>query len=38
MYYLVMSSIIVYYTTIIANTLNKVADCMKLRLVKDWLT
>ena len=38
MYHLIMGSIIVYYTTIIANTLNKVANCIKLRLVKDWLT
>lgn len=32
-----MNSIVVYYTTIIFNTLNKIADCIKLRRVKDWL-
>ena len=35
---LAMGSIVVYCTTIIPNKLNKVADCMKLRVVKDWLT
>ena len=29
-----IGSIIVYYTTIIPNTPNKVADCMELRVVK----
>ncbi len=33
-----MGSIVVYRTTIIANTLNEVANCMKLRVVKSWLT
>lgn len=33
-----MSCIVVYCTTIIPNTLNKVANCIKLRLVKSWLT
>ncbi len=35
---LAMGSIIVYHTTIILNLLNTVADCMKLRVVKDWST
>ncbi len=38
MHRLVMGSIVVYYTTIILNILNKLADCIKLRVVKDWLT
>ena len=33
-----MGNILVYRTTIIPNTLNKVANCIKLRIVKDWLT
>ncbi len=33
-----MGSIVVYRTTIIPNTLNKVADCMELRVVKGWST
>ena len=32
-----MSSIVVYHTIIILNTLNKVADCIELRVVKGWL-
>ena len=35
---LTMGSIIVYYTTKIPNTLNKVADCLELGVVKGWLT
>ena len=35
---LAISSIVAYRTTIIPNTLNKLADCMKLRVVKGWLT
>ena len=35
---LAMGSIVVYYTTIILNILNKVANYMKLRIVKSWLT
>ena len=35
---LAIGSIIVYRTTIIPNTLNIVADCMELRVVKDWST
>ncbi len=35
---LAMGSIVVYRTTIIPNTLNKVADCMELRVVKGWST
>ena len=38
MHCLAIGSIIVYRTTIIANTLNIVADCMELRVVKDWST
>ena len=34
MRYLTMGSIIVYCTIIIPNTLDKVADCMELRVVK----
>ena len=34
---LAMSTIIVYHTTIIPNTLNKVANCIKFRVVKGWL-
>lgn len=32
---LTMGSIVVYYTIIILNTLNKMANCMKLMVVKD---
>ena len=35
---LAMGSIIVYRTTIIPNTLDKVANCMELRVVKGWST
>ena len=35
---LTIGSIIVYHTTIIPNTLNKVANCIEFRVVKDWLT
>ena len=31
-------SIVVYRTTIILNTLNKVANYMELKVVKGWLT
>ena len=34
---LAMGSIVVYRTTIIPNTLDKVANCMELKVVKDWL-
>ena len=33
---LAMSSIVVYRTTIILNTLDKVANYIKLRVVKSW--
>ena len=33
--YLTMSSIVVYHITIIPNILDKVANCMELRVVKD---
>ncbi len=36
MYRLTIGSIIVYRTTIIPNLLNKVANCMELRVVKGW--
>lgn len=32
-----MGYIIVYYTTIIPNTLDKMAHNMKFRVVKSWL-
>ena len=35
---LAMGSIVVYRTTIILNTYNKVANCMKLRIIKGWST
>ena len=35
---LAMGSIVVYYTTIIPNRVNKVVDCMELKVVKGWLT
>ena len=35
---LAIGSIIVYCTTIIPNTLDKVANCMELRVVKGWST
>ena len=38
MHCLAMSSIVIYYTTIIPNILNKVINCIKLKIVKDWLT
>ena len=31
-----MDSIVIDCTTVISNTLNKVADCMELRVVEDW--
>ena len=34
---LAIDSIIVYHTIIISNTLNKVTDCIELRVVKGWL-
>ena len=34
---LAMGSIVVYHTTIIPNTLDKVANCMELKIFKDWL-
>ena len=33
-----MGSIVVYCTIIISNILNKVINCIKLRVVKGWLT
>ena len=38
MYRLAMDNIVVYCTTIIPNTLNKVANCMEFKVVKGWLT
>ena len=38
MHRLVIGSIVVYYTIIISNTLNKVVNCIELRVVKGWLT
>ena len=38
MRHLAMGSIVVYRTTIIPNTLDKVANCMELRVVKGWST
>ena len=35
---LTMGNIVVYRTTIILNILNKVANYMEVRIVKDWLT
>ncbi len=35
---LAMGSIVVYRTSIFPNTLNKVADCTKLKVVKVWST
>ena len=35
---LAIGSIVVYRTTIILNTLDKVANCRELRVVKGWLT
>lgn len=37
-YYLALGYIIIYYTPIILNVLNKVANCMELRVVEDWST
>ena len=36
--HLAMASIIVYCTTIIMNTLDKMVHCMELRVVKSWST
>ena len=36
MYCLAIDSIIVYCTTIIPNTLNKVANCIEFTVVKGW--
>ena len=36
--YLTMGSIVVNCITIIPNTLNKMANCIELRVVKSWLT
>ncbi len=33
---LTMDSIVVYRTTIIPNILNRVANCIELRVVKSW--
>ena len=33
---LAMGSIVVYRITIIPNTLNKMANCMELKVVKGW--
>ena len=38
MHYLTMDSIIVYRTTIISDTPDKVANCIEFRVVKGWLT
>ena len=35
---LAVGYIIIYHTIIIPNILNKVANCMKLRVVEGWLT
>ena len=35
---LAISSIVVYRTTIIPNILDKVANCIELRVVESWLT
>lgn len=35
-YHLAMGTIIVYRTPIIPNILNKVANCMGLKIVKGW--
>ena len=35
---LAMGNIVVYRTTIIPNILDKVANCMELRVVKGWST
>ena len=37
MRHLAMGSIVVYSTTIISNILNKMVDCMELRVVESWL-
>ena len=37
MHHLIISSIVVYHTTLISNILNKMADYIKLRIVKSWL-
>lgn len=34
---LAMANIVIYYTTIISNTLNNIANCIELRVVKGWL-
>ena len=36
--HLIMSSILVYHTTVILNTLNKMVNCIELRVIKDWST
>lgn len=33
-----MDNIVVYRTIIILNILNKLTDCIALRVVKNWLT
>ena len=38
MRYLAMDSIVVYRTTIIPNTLDKMTNCIEFRVVKGWLT
>ena len=35
---LAIASIIVYFTIIIPNILNKIVDYIKLKVVKSWLT
>ena len=36
--YLAISYIVVYYTTIILNAVNKVANYMEFQIFKGWLT
>ena len=36
MRHLAMGSIVIYCITIIPNTLNKVVNCIKLRVVEGW--
>ena len=38
MCYLTMGNTMVYRTTIILNTMNKVVDCMEFKVVEGWST
>ncbi len=36
MYYLIVGCLIIYHITIISNALNKIANCVKFRVIETW--